>query len=253
MFTILFITSWPLWAKNNYVSYDGVHLFKNVSNEEIDRQGYSLFYTVFMGNFTESSSYGTKESRQNSPFSLGIAKSGDFNEDLFYSTSVYISKLQSVVSDSLNKDINVDIPLEFGGNVYLGRRISTHWVPNIYAGIDFERFSSFNTDDIIQKKDYLTTREHAIVYATLGISAPFKLLGKAAFFKLGVSQTIYSMQRPEITAEESEFTGTRLMIFITRQIWKHWSAHLFFKEHSLSNNTANLTIMRYGLGIAYNF
>lgn len=47
----------------------------------------------------------------------------------------------------------------------------------VYTGFDYERFSSFNTGELLIGED-ISTRENTLFYGTLGIGKIFQFLNK---------------------------------------------------------------------------
>ena len=113
------------------------------------------------------------------------------NSELNFSGSLYISKLDSAES----KQEEFSIPWEYGINSYIGYR-KTSWPLEIYGGLDYERFSSFNTEEVAIG-EALSTREHGLTYLTLGMAKKFGWLNKNFLFKASYSQSILSSQSRE--------------------------------------------------------
>ena len=142
--------------------------------EKVDKKKWSLnsFITTSIGTFNESVEEVSASSNQNSPITIGASTNFPINKDYSLSGSIYISTLEETgVKDS---EESTSIPPEIGLTSYLN--INKYDLPfTPYLGADIERFSTFNTDERATGES-VSTREHSILYATLGVSKLFKVL-----------------------------------------------------------------------------
>ena len=165
----------------------------------------------------------------------------------FYNYSIYVSKLNSA-SSSLGGE--TDVPWEVGLNGYYNRRIKDWWVIP-YAGIDYERISTFNTDEIILDKP-LKTRQHNIYYLTAGFSKGFTIDKTAFLFKVSASRSVISKATEPSLFSDEEFSGYKYIFYLNFKVFKNVLYHLIYKQHFLDGPT-ELEIKRFGIGVGYSF
>ena len=213
------------------------------------KSGVSLFYTLSSGTFEEGleSEALTTTSSQDSPITLGLSLNKPINENWDFSGSIYFSKLDDGLSDT---DETVTIPLEYGITSYFERNFSS--LPFLlYGGIDHERFSSFNTDELVLGED-LDVRTHVLTFATFGVSKSFSIFDKNLLVKLSYSSSVASQQSRESLENPDPFTGSKFISYFNLRASESWSYHAFYKQHDLIGAT-DLQIARIGLGVGYQF
>lgn len=196
------------------------------------------FYTFSFGTYDQKFSGGSAESKQNSPFTLGVGASYNYSKKYSFSTSVYMSYLTGSSNASRNADISV--PPELGLTAYANFKTKSSITP--YFGADFESLSSFNIDELASGKE-LDTVDHKIIYATAGCSVLLRISNKIYFAKLSISQSL---------ASDNDLKGQKAILFASIPLYKRWSGHGFIKKHMLSGNT-DVDINRIGFGIGYSF
>ena len=266
IFCFLFILTQPLFAARE--SYDSVNSdhYDNVKEErnlyllelrygvkrEKVQKNYSIFYTMSKGTLTEMSGKTTLDLNQNSPGTVGASTYYRYDDRFSFSGSFYLSKLVGTKNDIMGYEDEVTIPLEFGVTGYLNVAIP-EYIPftNIYSGIDYEKFSSFNTDELIDSKP-LSVRQHKLVYLTLGVSHNFEIFGRNCSAKAGISRSITSSHLSESASDVSSFTGQKIIGYLNVNLYEDWSFHFLYKKHYLVGTT-ELTIKRLGTGIGYSF
>ena len=222
---------------------------KNDKEDKEKSWNYSLFYAFSKGSFQENilNSDITTTSSQDSPFTLGFSTYKKINYDFNYSGSLYISKLDNSISD-LGESIS--IPWEYGLNSYIGYQ-RANWPVEIYTGLDYESFSSYNTEEL-PFGESLSTREHALTFMTFGVAKKFSWFNKQFLAKASYSQSIISSQsRPSLVNPE-EFSGSKFILYLNMKASKKWFYHGFYKQHDLEGATA-LHIARMGVGFGYVF
>jgi hypothetical protein len=204
----------------------------------------TAFYTYSLGSLKDTNNGIGTSSTQNSPFTLGLATFKTLHNSLSYSASLYLSKLNAGFSTGKE---NITIPMEFGVNSYLN-----YFVPSLlltsYFGLDYEKFSSYNTDQLSSGAQ-LSTREHGLLYVTLGLSKQFSFLRKKILLKTSLSHSLTSSSGLET---EKKYSGQKYLLYLNIKATKKWSYHTFYKHHSLSGQT-KLTITRVGAGLGYRF
>lgn len=186
-------------------------------------------------------------SSQDSPFTLGASTFKNLNNNFNYSGSLYISKLDAGQSDA---DETISIPLEYGINSYLGYQPKP-WPIEVYGGFDHERFSSYNTEELVMGMP-LATREHVLTFLTVGLTRRFEWLGKKFLTKASFSQSVISSQSSASLADPAVFEGNKFILYLNMKAYKNWSYHSFYKQHNLEGPT-QLVISRFGLGFGYSF
>lgn len=229
-FVILFILPFTLFAKDYKKTLGG-------------------FYVISKGDFTEKvkQTKTTLKSTQNSPITLGLAGSLiPVNKDYFYSYSVYLSHLRSGKT-SLGEEVNP--PLEYGLTGYYNK-IVKDWYVIPYAGIDYERFSTFNTDEASVNGTTLKTREHQIIYATLGAQKAFTIDNISFYAKASLSYSVSSSSNVQSTLSDENFTGYKYMFFLNFKISGPYSFQMLYKRHIMDGPT-ELTIDRFAVGLGY--
>ncbi len=221
----------------------------------------SAFYATSFGTFTEEVDGVTADTNQNSPITLGVATGYRINKKYAFSGSAYFSTLEA--TSVKNSDEVTDIPMEYGLTGYLEfkrfvRSIQSKSVRSFlgssftpYIGADFERFSTFNTDEINQGED-VTTRQHQVLYFTAGLSRLFMPLGHPLFMKASVSQSLYTQANRKSLVSDEEFTGQKWIFFLASPVYKNWAATFLFKQHFMEGPTS-LSVTRYGFGLSYKF
>ena len=204
----------------------------------------STFFTMSKGTFEETSEGAAISSTQDSPFTLGGAYSYQFNEKSSASGSMYVSQLDG----SIYNGETITIPPEYGLNAYYNHTFQDFPVVP-YIGLDHERFSTYNTDELPLGYT-LKTREHNITYLTLGAYKSFKIKRKNLLLKTSLSKSIHSFSAPESLVTPEAFGGFKLIFYSSLDLSRRWSLHFLYKVHKLSGPT-ELSIHRMGLGVAF--
>lgn len=247
--------STPLYIDYPYpvhVSVDYAPVLKmGEENSGIDSKN-SIFYTGSYGLFSETGTDEQKiESTQNSPISIGFAKSFRFNEgkssiatSLYWSMLV-ASEVEGNVSNSNNK---VESPSEWGGNLYYEQKIP-HTSLSLYGGFDHENFSTYNTSDLVVGSS-LAPRDNRLSYLSLGFTKFSQIYSFTLMTKVSFSQSILS--KTSTGREADRFEGSRALLFLKIKDEKPFSYHLLYKRHMLKGPT-KLSINRLGVGIGYDF
>ena len=222
---------------------------KSDDKERQDRWKFSLFYALSRGSFQESilNSNITTKSSQDSPFTLGLSTFRKLHYGWNYSGSFYVSKLDGGLSD---QNESVSLPWDYGLNSYIGYK-RENWPIEVYTGVDHERFSSYNTEEL-PSGEPLSTREHTLTFLTLGVSKKFEWFGKQFLAKASYSSSVMSSQSRESKVNPQEFEGTKFILYLNMKASKDWFYHAFYKQHDLEGATS-LHIARMGLGFGYNF
>jgi hypothetical protein len=211
----------------------------------------SVFYAVSQGQFQETikSSNISAETTQDSPVTIGVSFKREHPNDqhMFYSGSFYLSYLNGGNSTISNKE--VDIPFEYGSNFYWNFKTRGNYT--YYAGVDHERFSTFNIDELTSGLD-LETREHTLSYLTVGYTNLYNLYSKTIFVKASLSQSIISQTNVQSTVSDESYNGNKFILFLATPIYPSISLTSFYKQHFLDGPT-ELSISRFGLGFSYKF
>ena len=265
------ITSWdqiPLFS-NIYVEYPYLvylsHPYAakltpgtnyNVLNSDaetpIGNNSFTLFgmYTASFGNFQEqlTTQSGNIKSNQNSPFSLGLGTTIFLDKtNRMLSSSIYWSNLNA---SKLNTDGVTSKELknnpEIGFNLYYQHL--TPWSGlSLYGGLDYEKFSTFNTSAYVQGQE-LAFYENKIIYGTVGVGRTFFLNDQKILLKSSLSQSLKSDTTSTLPADK--FEGQRFLLFTSIKGESRFTYHLIYKRHMLEGPT-KLTINRIGAGIGF--
>lgn len=228
----------------------------NVMNSDaetpIGNKNYTLFanYTASAGDFQEQikTQEGNIKSTQNSPLSLGLGttifldKTNRMVSGSMYWSSLRASKLSgtSVESDQLEADA------EIGFNLYYQQL--TPWnAVSLYGGMDFERFSTFNTTAFLEGEK-LAFNQNSIVYATAGAARTFFISDLKLLVKSSIAQSVVSKTTSNFSVDQ--FTGQRFTLFASIKGESQFTYHLLYKRHMLDGPT-KLTINRVGVGIGF--
>lgn len=143
----------------------------------------------------------------------------------------------------------IDVPMEFGANAYLDYPISNlNWI--VFAGFDYENFSTFNTEELETKS--LATRQITQGFATLGAAKGFKLIDQSFFLKLSASRTVYADESRASLVDPVPFEGYKYMVYLNAKYDDRLFVHGLFKQHLLEGPTS-LVITRIGFGFGYKF
>ena len=210
---------------------------------------YSLSYAISRGSFEEIifNSDITTESSQDSPLTVGFSAARELSPYLNVRGGFYLSKLDSVV---FGNQVQITIPWEYGLSSYFeykNKKIS--FTP--YAGIDHDRFSSFNTDEL-PRGEPLSIRRHSLTYLTIGAVKAFKWFDRKFLTKVSYGQSIISSQSRESLTDPEEYSGSKFVLYVEMKADKNWYYHSFYKQYDLTGAN-QLHISRLGVGLGYSF
>lgn len=209
----------------------------------------SVFYMASWGDFSQTSQGTTVDYKQNSLVTLGLQGNYFPKDSLYsYSSSVYFSSFTA--ADTALPPKSVKIPAEIGLNFYgeyqwKKPRISWH------AGLDYEKFSSFNIDGIYNDQKIYLDRV-SVVYATAGVSHVFYVLEKPFFIKASFSKSVSSTTTSEytsVTTPES-LTGMKALFYLNYKFTDKFFFHSMLKIHKMSG-PSELSSSRVGVGVGY--
>lgn len=226
----------------------------NVLNSDAEtplgNRNYTLFasYTASAGNFEEGikTQEGNIKSTQNSLFSLGLGTTVFLDKtNRMLSSSVYWSKLRAskLSGDSVDSSEELETDAEIGFNLYY-QQLTTWYGLSFYGGVDYEKFSTFNTSEFLLGQD-LALNRNSLFYATAGAARTFFLGDLKALTKVSLSQSIKS-STSSVNPDET-FEGQRFTFFASVKGESQFTYHFLYKRHMLDGPT-NLTINRIGLG-----
>lgn len=247
---------------NKYKEYETANLQKIKEEIELKKgstiaSGFkaSIFYMNSSGSFTQDTpdSY-TISFKQNSPLTLGASFSYYPKDSNYsFSQSSYFSILRSPPNPYSNQTVNV--PTEIGTNIFGEYRLSKYNII-VYGGPDFEKFSSFNPNYIIEGADFYLDSS-SIVFLTVGISKIFTIFDKKFLIKASISKDIiskYQSNLPEnLNSSEfsnTPFSGTKLMLYGNYKFADKFFLHTLIKYHTLTG-PSDLGILRLGFGIGF--
>lgn len=242
----------PLYVDFPYpvhISVDYAPALKMGEESFIDSKN-SLYYTGSYGKFSEVSANEQKiNSTQNSPISIGFAKSFSFSGSKHsIATSLYWSMLVASDVEGNVSSKKVSSPSEWGGNLYYEQKISqTSWA--IYGGLDHEIFSTYNTSELIAGSS-LEKRDNNLSFVTAGLTKINQISSFSLISKISYAKSIIS--KSSTGKESDKFKGSRALLFLKIKDNKPFSYHFLYKRHMLQGPT-KLSINRFGAGIGYDF
>lgn len=236
--------------KLEFITTENKKIIAKINRQDDSEQwNYSLFYSLSKGSLQEAipNSDISTSSSQDSPITIGFSSSKKLSYGVNYSGSLYLSKLDGGLS---KRNESVSLPWEYGLNSYIGL-LRKGWPLEVYTGVDHERFSSYNTEELPLGAP-LQTREHALTFLTLGISKSFEWFGRQFLAKASYSSSILSSQSRPSNINPQEFAGSKFIFYLNMKASKDWSYHAFYKQHNLVGATS-LHMARVGLGFGYSF
>ncbi len=208
----------------------------------------SIFYMASIGQFTqESPSLGSITFNESSPASVGFATSFFPKKSHFGgSASAYYSYILPA-ANNINQT-EVEVPAEFGGNLYLDYELINRSF-NIYGGIDYERFTTFDLETS-QTQGLIELNDNSVIYATFGASKFFYFLNRSWFSKLSLSKSLASSLSSDLSNPPEPYDGMKYLLYLNTKVSKKFFAHALLKIHMMSSDD-DLTTIRFGMGIGY--
>ncbi len=212
----------------------------------------SAFYMGSLGTFKETTlvtNIRTIEGEQNSPLSFGLSFGRNYDHYVL-SGSVYFSFLNSDTSDFGTPSENIDLPMEWGANLYYNNKRNLLLAP-IFYGVDIESFSAFNTDEFVLGSS-LTTRKHNLVYATIGYDYVTDFYNGRVLLRGSVARSVFSTASRQSAVSQENFKGWRFTAYANYMPQGKLYYHFLYKQHNLEGPT-KLKIQRIGLGFGVSF
>ena len=163
----------------------------------------------------------------------------------FYWASLSASSLTGTTNGTAQSDIKPKA--EYGFNIYYQQVLTTNSI-SAFGGLDYEQFSTFNTDEYATSGAELTFYQNKITYGTMGLGKTFFLGSDRLLLKTSLSQSLHSSTTSAVP--NSEFKGQRFLLFASYKGDSRMSYHLLFKRHMLEGSS-KLTINRIGVGIGF--
>lgn len=234
-----------------YLDPSLVDFKKVIKYKQKDAHHFSLSSMPSFGQFSQSNNAGFNvKYDQISYFSIGIGYLYTPYKNPFHmSASIYYSTISPAANQVSNVGAaSVDIPAEYGGNLYgIYKPESIQF--SFYSGIDFERFSSFNMQNILNNST-IAIDTNSIYYITAGLNFKPNFLEKVVF-KVSFSRSIFSDFSSTLNSSSKvKLSGLRMLAFITYRLDNKWSFNFMYKGHSFSGDN-DLSIKRVGAGISY--
>ncbi|WP_412471164.1 hypothetical protein [Halobacteriovorax sp. RT-2-4] len=211
---------------------------------------FSVFYMTSLGEFNQKSAPGSVEFKQNSSVSLGLTSVYQVNAKYGAQASLYYSHLNTASANQYLDNVSVDP--EIGFNLYGTYKFAEYGL-EAYAGLDFERFNTFNFDGLTEA-DQVKFDKNQIFFLTVGVQKNFKLYRRNFLAKFSYSHSLLSSRDIGYanTSDKQEFTGGKIMAYVMGDITKKIFAHAIFKMHFMDGPT-DLSVNRLGLGFGYKF
>ncbi len=204
--------------------------------------------TISQGQFIDDISNNKVNSQQNSPFTVGagFAYLPENWENWSLASSIYYSNLKaSNITDASQtvQNSNLKLPAEIGGNIYAQRNVPGKTY-NFYGGLDYELFNTLNFQEIIDgETTTLESQRQKILFLTAGMGVQFNFF-KPTTMKLSVSNGVQSA---------SEMNGMKYMLYFNQKMTKNFWYHVLYKQHLLKENSREVSISRYGIGVGVAF
>ena len=241
-----------LYISSNFLNKKAVK--KYFKGKKPKSWNHPVFYMASLGTFKQTFDQGTVLNFfQNSPISLGTAYTiYPKRKNYSYSGSLYLSTLKAAIGEIDGVSSNVDVPMEIGGNVYFDyKMIGKNY--NLYGGIDFERFSTFNKDRLIED-GLLSMDKNFVSYLTFGWSSLLHVWKWNIFTKISISKSLTRSQSNDDGAKLSgtPYDGFKFMLYFNYRIKGPWFVHLLYKVHMMEGPD-KLSTNRTGIGFGYNF
>lgn len=248
-------TIWIFFEKKDAV-FDRVAYHFKLYDVQMERRriafekrfGYNVFYMASSGSYTqinEQEDVNFTQS-QNSPISAGLLYHFPSSRyHIMYSTSFYFSYLTGIQSSTGE---TVTPPIEFGANFYSQFYL---WKLMPYFGVDFETFSSFNTDKLLESFE-IEFDKHTVLYLTAGITKTFKIGDYPFLTKLSLSPSISTSTSSSSNVENKNYSGFKSIWYLNVKLNEKFFLHSMVKYHSMSDRDT-LSILRLGFGGGYVF
>jgi hypothetical protein len=213
---------------------------------------WSAFYMASLGTFAqEDGDQASIEFKQNSPVTLGLMythypKKGKYT----IASSAYFSYLVAATNNLGSEDI--EVPIEIGFNVYYQYPFSKASY-NLYAGLDFEKFNTFNLAGV-EDDEVITFDENQLGFLTVGFSKAFQLSTRKFLFKGSASYSVFSSRTVSYSddPDSSTYGGTKIMGFLMSKINDKYFASTLVKYHALEG-PSTVSVTRFGVGFGYIF
>lgn len=214
------------------------------------------FLTVSKGTFNESltsnNETATITSTQNSPISFGVGAAYFYRPRNTFSGSIYFSRLTGSVAEDTGAEL--DIQTEIGTNIYYNYSFPSYTL-SLYSGFDYEQFSTYNTDEILEGSTTYKVRKHNIGFVTAGVGKSFSVATHKFLFKASISKSITSSssELPATTNNGSDtYSGIKYILYLNYKASSNFLVHAIYKQHLLDGPT-DLSILRIGVGVGYKF
>jgi hypothetical protein len=210
-----------------------------------------LFYSIHQGTFSETVLDQSTESKQTSPFTLGLTSYYNIKDrkhaivSNIYAAYLLASKVDGNVS---NASQDVKIPWEIGLSAYY-QYTPSYFFPTVYTGVDRETFTSFNTKELLQG-DALEVRDNVLYFYTLGLIKSFDFKTRSLILRGSYAKTFQSTTSS--VNPENRFKGSRIHFNVSLKTQSNLTYNFLYKRFDLTGPT-NLVVNRYGIGIGYQF
>lgn len=213
----------------------------------------SIFSMPSIGYFTQSNNTGfTVKYNQISMFSIGMAYLyTPYKGPVNVSASFYYSSISSTTNQlgTAATSTSVNIPNEYGFNIYAN--LSNKDALSFYAGVDYESFSSFNLETILNTGSVIIDTNN-VLYATAGVNYRPGFMEKL-LLRFSLSKSIFTTYSSEVdVTNKVTISGLKMLFYVNYKINDKWSVAAMFKNHDFSGEN-DLSINRIGLGLNYSF
>ena len=207
----------------------------------------SVFYMASFGRFNQTQAPIDIKFQQNSPMTVGYSHSYKLSELWRISGSAYLSYL--IPADTALSSESLSLRPEVGFNGYLGRNMGKY---SLYAGFDFERFTTFDIDALISTQT-AQRDETRVTFATFGIDKYLKNNVRGLLLRASISVSMTSSRTSyEGETLENPFTGLKFLLYANAPINEKYFFHALYKQHMM-NGAGDLNVSRIGVGFGRKF
>lgn len=193
--------------------------------------------------------YNSVYQTQKSLLTMGISGKYQLNVKHFLTSSFYFASMSDAAIED-KSDHTKTMPWDLGASLRYHRFIfpNSRWTP--FIGFDFEKISTFNSDEIAADENYeLRIIEQKLLFFTLGATFSTEFNKRPVSFRFNLGNTVVSQTSAK---HAKSYKGLILGLNSSWNVHKKWSA-LFFGKWYMLDGLGELNIFRFGLGVGYSF
>lgn len=207
----------------------------------------SVYYMISSGTFTQKNpQFAKAEFNQTTPLTFGLSlayypKRSLYSTSLNFSYSAFNSASTNLNNESVKNDPDVGIALY---EEYRTARLGT-----IFAGFDYESFSTFDLETI-NNLQQINFNKNKVTYLTVGVAKSFKIFDKLMLSKASFSQSLFSSQSSTLANTTDEYKGSKILLYLDYKFTENFFFHTQFKYHWMKG-IDQITVSRIGVGFGY--